>query len=405
MMKYKIWIISKYATPNKYPRHFGIGMALTKLGYEVTLFASTSNSVALNDVPVFKGWYRSENHEGLQVVWMNGPQINTNGLLRIWSWFWFELKVLLFGLFTVGGPKTIVSSSLSLLSVWSGFILSRRFKARFVFEVRDIWPLSLIELGGYSESNFLVRFLAYSERLGYRNADCIIGTMPNLKEHVGNVSPQDAYKVSCVPQGVYLDIFENKAKPLENSYVQNYIPKNKFIVAYTGALNPNNPIDTLFEVAVLLEEKDPDIHFLIVGDGKNKESYRTKFQSLNNITFAPVIKKNQMAHLLSFVDVGYDAFSARLAKFGLSRNKWIDYMYCGCIIICSYDGYESMINEAKSGFFVKYDDDRALYDAILNVKSLPEKERIKMVERAKDFIIKHRTFDQLAKQYQSLLNE
>ncbi len=403
MGKTKVWIISKYATPTKYPRHFGIGKDLVAKGLNVTLIASVSNSVAPGDVPKFKGWSKVENHNGLKVIWMNGPSITNAGIIRIFSWFWFEFKVLMTMLFK-SKPDAIISSSLSLLSVWSGYFLSRRFKSRFIFEVRDIWPLSLIELGGYSESNILIRFLRYTELLGYRKADAIIGTMPNLKGHVQNVCPEAAEKVVCVPQGVYLEIFEEQSQKLSAEYLDKYIPKNKFIIAYTGTLNPNNPIDTLFEVAKRFETDYPQIHFLILGEGKNKDKYMSETAALSNVSFPPTISKNQMAHFLSFVDVGYDAFSSTLAEFGLSRNKWIDYMYNSCIIICSYDGFQSMINESQSGLFVPYQNEEALYKGISQIYNMTESERANMGARARAFIAENRTFEKLGDKYLALIS-
>jgi len=403
MASKRVWIISKYTTPNKYPRHFGIGRDLVAKGLDVSLFVSVSNSVAPDDVPIFRGWSKTEYHDGLKVVWLNGPSISNAGIIRILSWFWFEIKVILNNLFSRNKPDAVISSSLSLLSVWSGLFLSKRYKAKFILEVRDIWPLSLIELGGYSKSNILIRFLAFTERIGYKKAEAIIGTMPNLKEHVQNVLPEAAHKVVCIPQGVFLDIFEKKAVELSPEYLEKHIPKNKFVVAYTGTLNPNNPIDTLFAVAEEFEKRNSNIHFLIIGEGKNKARYENEYGQLKNVSFPPIVSKNQMAHLLSFVEVGYDAFSSKLAQYGLSRNKWIDYMYNQCVIVCSYDGFQSMINESNSGFFVPYQDEKALYDVINKIYNMPNKEVVKMQERARDFIKDFRTFDKLGNKYLNLI--
>lgn len=399
MSRKSVWIISKYATPNKYPRHFGIGKYLVSKGIHTTLFVSVSNGVAPTDVPSFKGWSKTEYHQGLKVVWMNGPSVSNRGLKRIFSWLWYEFKVISSNLFSKNKPDVILSSSLSLFSIWSGIVLSRRFNAMFSVEIRDIWPLSLVELGGYSKSNLLIRFLSYTEKLGYKRAEVIIGTMPNLVEHVMEVSPANAKKVTCIPQGGDLQIFEEKAERLSPQYIEKYIPEGKFVIAYTGTLNANNPIDSLFEAAEELAKLYPDIHFLILGEGVNKAHYQRMTEALNNVTFPPIIDKKQMAHFLSYVDVGYDAFSSHLGKYGLSRNKWIDYMYNECIIVCSYNGFQSMINEAESGFFVPYNDTPALISALYEVYAMSNEDRKTMKKRAKTYIKDNRTFDKLGKSY------
>jgi hypothetical protein len=77
-------------------------------------------------------------------------------------------------------------------------------------------------------------------------------------------------------------------------------------------------------------------------------------KDLPNVIFAPSVPKSMVNNLLGFTDVCFDSFSSDLAKYGLSRNKWIDYMYAGKPIICSYSGFQSMINEVDSGSFVEF---------------------------------------------------
>lgn len=398
-----LWIISKYATPNKYSRHFGLGKALVRKGVDVTLICSVSNSVAPHDVPKFRGWKKEENHDGLKVIWLNGPEITSNGIVRIFSWFWFELKVILTLWRKPNHPEAILASSLSLLSVWSGIILARKHKARFSFEVRDIWPLSLVELSGVNPKNPLIRFLGKTERLGYKKAHTIIGSMPNLVEHVREITPENVDKVICVPQGVNLSVFEEGAKKLPSDYVDTYFSDSSLTVAYTGTLNANNPIDTLIEAAQTLHKEGSKIKILILGTGNNKEKYQDQVKDNSNISFPPVIAKEEMADFLSRVDVGYDAFSSEMARFGLSRNKWIDYMYNRCIIVCSYDGYQSMVNESESGFFVPFGDVEKLVDTLKAIEKMDAEQRDQMGVRARAFIKANHQFDRLADLYNSHL--
>ena len=270
--------------------------------------------------------------------------------------------------------------------------------------MRDIWPLSLVELGGYSNRNLFIRFLRYTEILGYEKAECIVGTMPNLKEHVHNSLPSAFKKVICIPQGVHLDVFENNSELLNECYIDENIPKEKFIVAYTGTLNSNNPIGAMFEAARKLEKEFKNIHFLVLGDGTKKQEYQEANKRLSNVSFPPPISKSQMAHFLTFVNIGYDSFSSVLGVYGLSRNKWIDYMYNRCIVICSFNGFESMINESHSGFFVPYNDPFALVECIIKVYKMPRKRIIEMQENGREFIINNRTFDKLGYSYYNVVN-
>jgi len=398
-----IWYISKYAMPQKYffgTRHFYLAEEWTKTNNEVYIFTSNSNHLT-DRLPVFKTRYFFEEINKIKTYWLNTYKVHkgsSSSLKRIISWFHFEWQFYFLDKKNIQKPDVIIVSSLSLLTVINGYLSSRKYNCKFIFEVRDIWPLSLMELGGYSKWNPLILFLSWVEKLGYKKADAIVGTMPNLVEHVENrIGKTD--KCHNIPQGYSTDFYLNQ-KTLAPEYIKKYIPENKFIIAYAGTINSNNPIDVLIESARILKEED--IVFLIIGEGNKKETLIEKSSDLPNVIFAPSIPKNKVNHFLSFASVCFDSFSSDLAKYGLSRNKWIDYMYAGKPIICSYSGYKSMINESDSGSFVEYNNAGLLADEILNYSKMDKLKLAEMGKRAHEYIVNNRSFKQLAVNYLKL---
>jgi glycosyltransferase involved in cell wall biosynthesis len=398
-----IWLISKYASPQKYyfgTRHFYLAEEWVKLGHEVNIF--TSNSSHLSDqLPKFRSKVFYEVINGVKTFWLNTYKTkSSSGFSRILSWLHFEWQLATISTKNISKPDVIIVSSLSLLSVLNGYRYSKKYNAKFVFEVRDIWPLSAIELGNFSPKNPFIYLLSKIEKFGYKKADVIVGTIPNLKEHVEDVIGRTE-KCFCVPQGINLDFYSEQEK-LSDEYINNFIPKDKFIVIYAGTINTNNPLEVIINAAKSLQESN--VHFLIVGEGNQKSSLMEKAKNISNVSFPPSVKKNQVNHLLSFSSVCFDSFSSSLARFGLSRNKWIDYMYAGKPIICSYSGFQSMINECDAGSFVPYNDEKALAAEILKYLNCSKEEMETMGKRAKDFIVENRTFAILAKKYLSLFN-
>jgi glycosyltransferase involved in cell wall biosynthesis len=399
-----IWYISKYASPQKYffgTRHFYLAEEWVKSGHEVFVFTSNSNHLT-DKLPVFTGKYFFEIIKGVKTYWLNTYKVkkgNSSSVKRILSWFHFEWQLMTLKKEKISKPDVVIISSLSLLTVLNGYWISKRYNCKFIFEVRDIWPLSLMELGGYTKFNPLIAFLSYIEKFGYKKANAIVGTMPNLKEHVENVIGKTD-KCYAVPQGYSKEFYENQAQ-LDSDYIQKYIPKDKFIVAYAGTISINNPIDVLIEAARNL--KDYPIAFVIIGEGNKKNELITSSNDLPNVIFAPSLPKNKVNHFLSFTSVCFDSFSSELAKYGLSRNKWIDYMYAGKPIICSYSGYKSMINESNSGSFVAYNNVKLLTKEIVKYYEMPSDELEKTGERAKDYIINNRGFKKLAADYVDLI--
>jgi len=399
-----IWYISKYATPQKYffgTRHFYLAKEWVKTGNDVYIF--TSNSSHLTDkLPVFKGNYFYEEINKIGTYWLNTFKVSkgsSSSFKRIVSWFHFEWQFFFLNKKKILKPDVIIVSSLSLLTVINGYLSSKKYKCKFVFEVRDIWPLSLMELGKYSSSNPLILFLSWIEKLGYKKADLIVGTMPNLVEHVENCIGK-TNKCYTIPQGYSPDFYLNQ-DVLDSEYIEKYIPKDSFVIAYAGTINSNNPIDVLIDSARIL--KSEFISFLIVGDGNKKSALIEKSKDLPNVLFAPTIPKNKVNHLLSFVDVCFDSFASDLAKYGLSRNKWIDYMYARKPIICSYSGHQSMISESDSGSFVEYNNSELLAEEILKYARMDAMELAEKGKRAHKYIVNNRSFEKLASDYLKII--
>ena len=399
-----IWYISKYASPQKYffgTRHFYLAEEWTKNNHDVMVF--TSNSSHLTDkLPTFKGHSYFEIINGVKTYWINTLKLdkgNSSSIFRILSWFHFEWQLFRMNKKNIHKPDVVIVSSLSLLTVLNGYWFSKKYKCKFIFEVRDIWPLSLKELGGFSKYNPLILFLSWIEKLGYSKANAIVGTMPNLMEHVENVIGKNK-KCFTIPQGYSKDFYANQ-EALEDDYIEKYIPKNTFVVAYAGTISVNNPIDVLIDAARNLKEFP--IAFLIIGEGNKKEELIQRSSDLPHVIFAPSIPKKKVNHFLSFASVCFDSFSSELAKYGLSRNKWIDYMYAGKPIICSYSGFKSMINESNSGSFVDFDNPVALTDEILRYYNMRKEDREVMGENARNYVVNNRSFEKLANDYLEII--
>ena len=168
----------------------------------------------------------------------------------------------------VKSPDTIIVSSLSLLTILNGLILKYRYKCRLVFEVRDIWPLTLTEEGGFKKSNVFIRILNFVEKIGYKYSDHIVGTMPNLKEHVEHVIGREK-RVSCIPMGIDINSIE-KSSPLDSEFYEKYLSHKSFKIIYAGSIGISNALDTFLNCAQLMKD-NKNIKFIVVGDGDLKK--------------------------------------------------------------------------------------------------------------------------------------
>ncbi len=399
-----IWYISKYVItpPAGEPagRSFGLMREFSAQGYRSVIV--TSDSMGKFDAPVVDRPWVVEEYEGVTIC--RGRTLkysDSKSGRRVLSWLDFERRLLSLPKKDLPAPDVIVVSSLSLLTVLSGFRLRRRFGCPLVFEVRDIWPLTIVAEGGFSARNPLVMALAFIERLGYRRADAIVGTMPNLGEHVEKVTGR-SLPTSCIPMGVDVDAVQTP-EPLPDDYVSAYIPQDKFLVAYAGSIGISNAMDVFFECAQSMQSEE-DIHFVVLGDGELRRDYLARYGGLPNVTFAPRVPKSQVHDFLTRCDVLFlSVHDSEVWDYGLSLNKLIDYMLAAKPIVASYSGYPSMINEADCGAFVPAGDPAALQREVKHLADLPSEEREAMGYRGRTWLLANRDYRVLAQEYLSLL--
>lgn len=372
------------------------------MGYRSVIITSDSNQLA--EVPVLETPYLMQDIDGIQLCWVHTMKYSVaKSLRRVVSWLDFEWRLWRLPKDALPAPDVVVVSSLSLLTVLNGFLLRRRYKCRLVLEIRDIWPLTITEEGGFSRWNPLVLGLGLIEKLGYRYADVIVGTMPNLGEHVASVLGQPK-STHCIPMGVdEATLVAGDALPAD--YVEKHIPKGKFIVTHAGTIGITNALDTLLNCAESMQD-DLRVHFLVVGEGDLRAHYQQKYAHLTNLTFAPRVPKQMVQTVLSHCDLLYFSVHVSMVwKYGQSLNKVIDYMLSGKPVVASYTGYPSMINEADCGTYVPAGDVPALRREVLRYAGMEPSQRESIGRRGRDWILSNRRYDTLAKSYLHILFE
>lgn len=399
-----MWYVSKYVAPPGKGSAGGRGYLLMKelarVGDRVVIIASDSNQLA--QMSALDRPYMHQSVDGMDLWLVRTLKYQVaKSARRILSWLDFEWRLFRMPKKELPNPDVLVISSLSLLTILNGFLLRRRYRCRLVFEIRDIWPLTLTAEGGFRRGNPFVMFLAIIEWLGYRYSDAIVGSMPNLGEHVNNVLGYERL-VSCVPMG--FDEQEHaEVLPLPAGYVADYIPEGKFIVAHIGSMGITNALDIFLECAMQLSGH-ANIHFLLVGDGDLRGTYEQRYGHLPNISFGAKVPKKMVQSLLRRCDLLY--FSTHVSdvwKYGQSLNKMIDYMLSGKPIVASYTGFPSMINEADCGRFVPSGDVKALKDEIVRLATITPEARAEMGQRGRQWILAHRNYRALAQAYRAIL--
>jgi glycosyltransferase involved in cell wall biosynthesis len=396
-----IWYICKYvSTPNRGyvgMRAFYLMQCLVKENCNIDLVTSSS-SAFLTDQNVLG---RTDIYSNFTFHQLSGIRYGKAGFfLRILSWLEFEFRVFFLNKKIFRKPDVVIASSLSILSIINGYIWSRRYKAKLVFEVRDIWPLTLSEEGGFSKRNPLVFVLSLLERWGYSVSDLIVGTMPNLQQHVSQVSSGSERKVVCIPFG-YPDGQPDELFRSDFSIESN---NTNFVLGYVGTVGHTNALDTLFRALNKMDLVANNIEVHIVGEGPLLDYYKQEYKSINNLYFRGGVDKRHVAEVMSSFDVLYfSTYKSKVWDFGQSLNKLVDYMLSGKPILASYSGFQTMINEAGCGWFLEAEDSDGLVEKVMEIAKMERKDLVTMGSKGRSWILSNRKYSVLARNYKNYL--
>lgn len=403
-MSKSIWYISKYFSAKTENSAGGRDWFLTnelgKLGYDVTVIASDSNTIF--DVPTLTSSVVRDQKDNIVIYWLKTFKYTIpKSLKRIISWFHFEWVVFKLPKKELPKPEAVIVSSLSLLSIINGYLLRKKYKCKLIFEVRDIWPLTIVEEGGFSPNNPFVMLLAKLECFAYKTADVIVGTMPNLGEHVNNILGYSK-PTYCIPMGFDPNVLslQQSADP---TFISEYFHDGKFYVVYAGTVGITNALETFFSSAEKLANHE-DIHFIVLGGGALKSEYMSRYAHFSNISFMQKVPRLMVQSVLSHADVLYlSTFNSKVWNYGQSLNKLIDYMVAARPIIASYSGYRSMVDESGAGFFVPAEDVDAVVEKILLLKGMSIQDRKEMGIKGREWILQNRNYKKLALDYAEII--
>lgn len=404
MTNKNIWIINQYAGSRYHGmnyRSYYIGRELVSMGHHVRLITGAFSHL-LRVIPEMNSRFKEEKIDGIDYVWVKTKHYSASKSIgRILGMFRFILNLLFLKTKEFEKPDIIVVSSISPLPILNGYLWSRKYKAKLIFEVRDIWPLSLIELGNVSPYHPFVVFLQWIENFAYRKADKVISVLPNALQHM-QAHGLDPEKFCYIPNGI--DCQEANNSMLYSKQIPDYRQKDKFLVGYLGTLGIANALDYFIAAAEKLKNQN-DIAFVLVGKGQEEAHLKKtiKEKGLTNIRIYPGVSKDQVQSVLAQFDVCYVGwFKHPLYRFGISANKIFDYMLSKKPIIHGSNASNDPIKEAECGISIPPENTEAIVEAILSLKDMPVEDRNKFGENGFNYVQKHHDYKQLARKYEAL---
>jgi glycosyltransferase involved in cell wall biosynthesis len=401
-----IWVLAKYATAREQgfeTRTVSLAREWVRLGRKVIIITSSANHFGVGyRQPLKRIDY---DFDGVRVLVLRTFGYRESASIRrVLSWLHFEWRVLRQRLDDLPKPDVIIVTSLSLFSVLNGIRLARKYRCPWVFEVRDIWPLTLREYSGASKFHPLVIVMSILERLGYRSAARTVGTMPNLSPHATHVAgryiPCAFMPFGCTPESV-----RQNAVPVSGQESETRRSVHPLVIGYAGAIGIANALESLVEAIIKLKD-DGRFRFVIIGNGALRPSFMRQTEGCANVEWIDWIARDRVPEFIEGCDVlYYSARKSRLWEYGASPNKLIDYLAAGKPVIASYSGFQSIINEGRCGDFIQAEDANALIETFERYSAMSRSTLIEMGANGRDWLLKNRSWHRIASNYLSLLDE
>ena len=343
-----------------------------KWGHEVTVITCAPNFPDGKLIDGYKNkWHQTEYMDGIKVVRVKTFITTNEGIFhRILDYLSFMLCSFFSGL-TKKKPDLIIATSPQLFSAISGWLLSLFRGVPFIFELRDLWPASILAVGAM-QKNIFIPVLERIELFLYHQAEIIVALTESFKKDLIRRGIPEK-KIHIIPNGADTRIFIPRAKDEE---LLNQLKLNgKFIIGYIGTHGMAQGLDSVLNAAVQLKS-NPSIHFLFMGSGAEKQFLLKMSKNLNlpNVTFIHSQPRSETPNFWSICDVALVHLKDHPVFKTVIPSKIFEAMAMGIPLLLAIPDGEasSIIQNNGSGYWVNPEDPAKLCEAIDYLYNNPE---------------------------------
>lgn len=377
-------------------------------GHHVTVLTSFPN---YPDGVIYDG-YKSknrklilrENIDGIEIIRVFTITTHLRSSFRRGLYYIsFFFTSLLVGLF-LKKHDLVIATSPSLFVGLTGLTVSRVKKVPFVFEVRDLWPEIMTAVGVAGNNSITYRLFDKIAETLYLKSDLIITVTSSFKDVIATCRSIPREKIKIIENAVDTDFF----KPFKvNPEDMNKLGlKNKFVVSYVGTIGYTHGVDVILDAAMVLKDKYPDILFLIVGSGSDKErlSKIAAEKGLQNVLFTGKQPRSKIPTYINASNISLVLSSKSELLKKTIFAKLFEPMACGKPIVVGAEGEtkDIIVEKANAGIYFEPEDVKGFIESILilyNNQNLRES----LGKNGKIFVTEHFSRPKKANEYLNIL--
>ncbi len=399
----RIWLANHYAVPPNIAgitRHYELAREwAVEEKAEVTLFLS--KFVHPRRTFITEDEKNSlEKIKGLKLEWLWSFPHKTNDVRRIINMGSFAAVFFLAGLFKKR-PDVLIASSPHLFTAFAGWMLAKIKGCPFVFEVRDLWPDSLIKMGGLNNKH-VIRLLTWMESFLYKNADKIIVLTEHQRRFIAAKGIPES-KIDLIPNGIVVGSWKPDPSKRAEFRRKMGVPENEFVAIYTGAHGPANALEYVVKAGRYLK---PGISIVLIGDGPEKEKLLKikQEEGLDNVLLLDPVPKSEIFDYTQAADCGIISLADNEVFRGARPNKLFDYTFVGLPIVTTVDGeVREIVEKNQVGVFAGAEDPEGLARAIDSVRSYSAEQLEKIKAKGREYIDREGDRKKLAHRFHQIL--
>jgi glycosyltransferase involved in cell wall biosynthesis len=401
----KILFLTQYCPPEvgaPQNRIFEMAKQLKKFGHEVTILTAMPNYPKGEIFEGYKGKkVMKENLDGIDIVRTSIYATKDKSFTkRLKNYLSFTFSSVFTGSKYIDKQDAIITESPPLFLGWSGYVLSKRKGAKFIFNISDLWPESAVKLG-VLHNKALIKASTMLEEFCYKKAAAVTCQTKGI---VNNITSRgfESSKVHLITNGVDTEFFKKENR--DDEFRKEIGVEGKFAVCYAGIHGLAQGLEVVINAAEILRDEE-DIQFVFIGDGPEKQKLinMKEEKKLTNVTFLPVKSKPEMPRIIASMDASLIPLKKLDLFKGALPSKMFEALSSELPIILAVEGEAAeLINNAKAGIVVEPENEKEIAEAVLKLSKDLEYRR-SLGANGRKYVIENYSRESIARKLEDIL--
>jgi glycosyltransferase involved in cell wall biosynthesis len=414
----QVWIVNQYAVAPDRPgaagsRAFDLARAVVGRGDRVTIFAAGVSHLSGREERLRRGQlYRIDTFDGVRFVWLRTFPYLGNTWRRPINMITFVVAFLVVQT-RLRRPDVVVGSTVHPFAALGAWLATRLRRARFVFEIRDLWPQTLVDIGALRMGSPGERLLRRIEAHLVRRASVVITLLPGMRQYLAEQG-LPSHHVAYIPNGVDLEVFNERAgSPIAPSQdgespldvVDRLHAEGRFVVGYVGTFGRVNGIGTLLGAVRVAEQRMPGrVALVLVGDGPERGALVAEARGMLAVAVCSAVPRAQVPAILRALDATIlHATATPVFRYGMSPNKLFEYMAVGRPVVFACDSAYDPVAQTGAGITVPPNDPEAIAEAMITLAITPAEARRAMGAAGRSYVARYHDLRSLGEAFAAVV--